>query len=153
MKKQQSSSSGAAGVSNDGEAGGAHAAAAAATTGQVLKGLACSTGTGVPVRGACRVCRTLADATEVRPGEVLVVQSTGPAWTSLFAYVGAVVMETGGTLSHGAVVAREYEVPAVSGIANATALLRTGQIVEVDGNDGVVRVLLGGSAAAAASAE
>ncbi len=55
-------------------------------------------------------------------------------------------METGGTLSHGAVVAREYEVPAVSGIANATALLRTGQLVEVDGNDGVVRVLAAAAA-------
>ena len=65
------------------------------------------------------------------------LRAVGPAWTSLFAYIGAVVMETGGTLSHGAVVAREFEVPAVSQVQNARAVLRTGQLVEVDGNDGI----------------
>ena len=67
--------------------------------------------------------------------------SIGPAWTPLFAYIGAVVMQTGGTLSHGAVVAREFEVPAVSNIRGVTESLQTGQMVEVDGNEGTVTVL------------
>jgi len=65
----------------------------------------------------------------------------GPAWTPLFNSIGAVIMEHGGTLSHGAVVAREFEVPAVSRINGATTTLQTGQVVEVDGSEGTVRVL------------
>jgi pyruvate,water dikinase len=75
------------------------------------------------------------------PGEVLVAASTDPGWTPLFLLAGALVMEVGGVVSHGAVVAREYGIPAVAGIADATTRLRTGQRVRVDGGNGRVTLL------------
>jgi pyruvate,water dikinase len=72
------------------------------------------------------------------PGEVLVAPATDPAWTPLFLSAGALVMEVGGTMSHGSVVAREYGIPAVVGVAGATQQLRTGQRVRVDGENGLV---------------
>jgi pyruvate,water dikinase len=77
----------------------------------------------------------------LQPGEVLVAASTDPGWTPLFLVAGALVMEVGGTVSHGAVVAREYGLPAVADIPGASDRLRTGQWVRVDGNDGSVTVL------------
>lgn len=78
---------------------------------------------------------------ELRPGEVLVAATTDPGWTSLFLLAGALVMEVGGVVSHGAVVAREYGLPAVAAVADATSRLRTGQRIRVDGGDGTVTVL------------
>jgi phosphohistidine swiveling domain-containing protein len=75
----------------------------------------------------------------VEPGEILVVPSTDPGWTPLFLTAGALVMEMGGPNSHGAVVAREYGIPAVVGVADATTRIRTGQRVTVDGAAGLVR--------------
>ncbi|MCK2213670.1 PEP-utilizing enzyme [Actinomadura sp. ATCC 31491] len=77
----------------------------------------------------------------LRPGEVLVAPSTDPGWTPLFLLAGALVMEVGGVISHGSVVAREYGIPAVAGIQDATSRLRTGQRVRVDGENGVVTLL------------
>jgi phosphohistidine swiveling domain-containing protein len=78
---------------------------------------------------------------ELCPGEVLVAASTDPGWTPLFLLAGALVMEVGGVVSHGAVVAREYGIPAVAGIADSTVRLRTGQRVRVDGGSGTVTLL------------
>ncbi len=75
------------------------------------------------------------------PGEILVTKFTDPGWTPLFINAGAVVLEVGGALTHGAVVAREYGIPAVVGVRNATSELRTGQRIRVDGNRGIVEVL------------
>ncbi|MCU1520305.1 MAG: pyruvate kinase [Arthrobacter sp.] len=75
---------------------------------------------------------------QLDPGEILVAPSTDPGWTPLFLTAGAVVMEMGGVISHGAVVAREYGIPAVVGVPDATTLLRTGQTVTVDGAAGTV---------------
>jgi pyruvate,water dikinase len=75
---------------------------------------------------------------ELDPGEILVAPSTDPGWTPLFMTAGAVVMEMGGVISHGAVVAREYGIPAVVGVPDATTRLRTGQTVTVDGVSGTV---------------
>jgi pyruvate,water dikinase len=75
------------------------------------------------------------------PGEVLVAASTDPAWTPLFLSAGALVMELGGVLSHGSVVAREYGIPAVVGVPEATRRLQTGQRVRVDGESGQVVLL------------
>lgn len=75
----------------------------------------------------------------LEPGEILVAPSTDPGWTPLFLTAGALVMEMGGVISHGAVVAREYGIPAVVGVADATTRLRTGQYVTVDGASGTVR--------------
>jgi pyruvate,water dikinase len=76
----------------------------------------------------------------LEPGEVLVAPSTDPGWTPLFLTAGALVMEMGGANSHGAVVAREYGIPAVVGVAGATSHIGTGMRLTVDGAAGVVRV-------------
>ena len=104
----------------------------------MLRGRAVSPGV---VRGRARVVRTLAEADRLQPGEVLVAEGTQPPWTPLFTIARAVVTETGGILSHTAVVAREYGLPAVVGVENATTLLRDGQMLEVDGNRGTVMIL------------
>lgn len=75
---------------------------------------------------------------KLEPGEVLVAPGTDPAWTPLFLSAGALVMEIGGMMSHGSVVAREYGIPAVVGVAGATQRLKTGQRVRVDGEAGQV---------------
>jgi pyruvate,water dikinase len=75
---------------------------------------------------------------KLEPGEVLVAPGTDPAWTPLFLSAGALVMEIGGMISHGSVVAREYGIPAVVGVAGATQQLHTGQRVRVDGDNGQV---------------
>jgi rifampicin phosphotransferase len=74
----------------------------------------------------------------LEPGEILVAPSTDPGWTPLFMTAGALVMEMGGVISHGAVVAREFGIPAVVGVPDATTRLRTGQTVTVDGAAGTV---------------
>ena len=77
----------------------------------------------------------------LRAGEILVAETTAPPWTPLFAIAAAVVTDTGGVLSHCAVVAREYAIPAVVGTVNATAAIRDGDLVEVDGDAGTVRIV------------
>jgi pyruvate,water dikinase len=74
----------------------------------------------------------------LEPGEILVAPSTDPGWTPLFLTAGGLVMEMGGPNSHGAVVAREYGIPAVVGVPDATIRLRTGQRITVDGAAGTV---------------
>jgi phosphohistidine swiveling domain-containing protein len=92
-------------------------------------------------RGVAKVVRSLAEAEKLAPGDILIAETTAPAWTPLFATVAAVVTDTGGILSHSAVVAREYRIPAVVGTLNATDTFRDGQRVEVDGDKGIVRIL------------
>ena len=74
-------------------------------------------------------------------GEILVCPATDPAWTPLFLSAGGLVMEVGGMMTHGSVVAREYGIPAVVGVVGCTARLKNGQRVRVDGSSGVVTVL------------
>jgi len=105
---------------------------------EVLKGHAGSPGV---VRGVARVAHSLSEAQGVRRGEILVVTMTAPSWTPLFGTVAAVVTDTGGVLSHSAVVAREYGIPAVVGTLRATAVIRDGQLIEVDGSAGTVRLV------------
>jgi len=78
---------------------------------------------------------------ELEPGEILVCTATDPAWTSLFPIVGALVLEMGGMLQHGAIVSREYGLPAVVGVSNATKIFRNGQFIEVNGSNGKIRIL------------
>ena len=99
-----------------------------------LVGTPASAGT---VTGIVRVVLDPADA-HLEPGEILVAPSTDPGWTPLFLTAGGLVMEMGGSNSHGAVVAREYGIPAVVGVPDATGRLRTGQTVTVDGAAGTV---------------
>jgi pyruvate,water dikinase len=76
----------------------------------------------------------------LEPGEILVAPSTDPGWTPLFLTAGGLVMEMGGSNSHGAVVAREYGIPAVVGVPEATHKIETGQLITVDGAAGLVTV-------------
>jgi phosphoenolpyruvate synthase/pyruvate phosphate dikinase len=100
-----------------------------------LLGVAISPGL---IRGPVKVLNT-PDEKPVLPGDVLVARATDPGWTPLFLNAGAIVLEVGGMLQHGALVAREYGKPCVAGIENATSILRDGQAVEIDGSNGVVR--------------
>jgi pyruvate,water dikinase len=104
-----------------------------------VKGLPGSAGV---ARGTARVIHSLAEAGKLQPGDVLVTVSTEPPWTPLFATASAVVTDSGGVLSHSAVVAREYRIPAVVGTGNATTTFKDGQLIEVDGNAGTVRVVV-----------
>jgi pyruvate,water dikinase len=88
-------------------------------------------------RGTAHVIRSPVGA-RLEPGEVLVAPSTDPGWTPLFLTAGALVMEMGGMMSHGAVVAREYGIPAVVGVPDATGRIATGDQVTVDGSAGTV---------------
>jgi rifampicin phosphotransferase len=76
----------------------------------------------------------------LEPGEILVAPSTDPGWTPLFLTAGGLVMEMGGMMSHGAVVAREYGIPAVVGVPGATERIKTGATITVDGSAGVVSI-------------
>lgn len=93
------------------------------------------------VRGTARVILSLAEAGRLQPGEILVTTSTQPAWTPLFATAAAVVTDSGGVLSHCAVVAREYCIPAVVGTGRATSAIRDGQTIEVDGSAGLIKLI------------
>src|SRR5437763_7145310 len=86
--------------------------------------------------------RVILDPTgaKLEPGEILVAPSTDPGWTPLFLTAGGLVMEMGGPMSHGSVVAREYGIPAVVGVLRATQRITTGQQITVDGSGGVVLV-------------
>jgi len=107
----------------------------AADTQQRLQGRAVSAGLG---RGRAIVLFEPSELSQVQAGDVLVARSVDPAWTAVFGLLAGLVTEHGGQLSHAAIVAREYGLPAVAGIAGATHLLRTGETVIVDGLSGVV---------------
>ncbi len=77
----------------------------------------------------------------LQPGEILVCPATDPAWTPLFLAAGGLVMEVGGLMTHGSIVAREYGIPAVVGVGDATSLIKTGQRIMVDGEKGTVTIL------------
>ena len=104
----------------------------------VIRGHAGSPGR---ITGRARVVRALSDAGKLQPGEVLVAETTAPPWTPLFGTACAVVTDTGGILSHCAVVAREYGIPAVVGAVVATSRIRDGQLLQIDGDAGTIRLL------------
>ena len=102
------------------------------------------TGIGVSAGIATGQARVLLTPADIRPSDrnyILVCPSTDPAWTPLFLHAAGLVMERGGLLSHGAVVAREYSVPAVANIPNATRRIADGQMLRVDGNQGTISIL------------
>jgi pyruvate,water dikinase len=89
-------------------------------------------------RGVARVARSASELTRVQIGEILVAPSTDPAWTPVFTRIAGLVVARGGMLSHSAVVAREYRVPAVAGIEKIVDEVRDGEVIEVDGTEGIV---------------
>ena len=102
-----------------------------------LVGLPVSAGT---IEGRARVIRDLAEA-DLEPGDILVTAHTDPSWTPVFVAITGLVTEVGGLMTHGAVIAREYGVPAVVGVEHATRLIRNGQRIRVHGTDGYVEIL------------
>ena len=104
-------------------------------------GLSGAAASGGVAEGSARIVADASDFGRLRPGDVLVATTTTPAWTPLFRGIAALVTETGGILSHAAVVAREYGLPAVVGVRGATRTLVDGQRVRVDGDQGVVTAL------------
>lgn len=106
--------------------------------GDDLRGVGASPG---HAEGGARIILDPAGFGQLRPGEVLIAPATGPAWTPLFRTAAAVVTETGATMSHAAIVAREYSLPCVVAIPGVTNALRNGERVLVDGSTGIVRRL------------
>ena len=102
-----------------------------------LVGLAVSAGT---VEGRARVIGDLAEA-DLAPGDILVTAYTDPSWSPLFVTIGGLVTEVGGLMTHGAVIAREYGLPAVVGVEHASEVIRDGQRIRVHGTEGYVEVL------------
>jgi pyruvate,water dikinase len=99
--------------------------------------------TGVPaspgrVTGICRVILGPETFDTLQPGEILIAPATTPAWTPLFHLAGAIVTDVGGPLSHGSIVAREFRIPAVLGTESATRRLKSGMVVTVDGDLGLI---------------
>ncbi|BDE15949.1 MULTISPECIES: PEP/pyruvate-binding domain-containing protein [Mycobacterium] len=103
-----------------------------------ITGLGVSRGS---ARGRTRCVEELADLGDVRPGEVLVAKTIDPGWTSVFPMLAGLITESGGMLSHGAILAREYHLPTVTAVPAATSTLPTGTLVDVDGTAGVVKVV------------
>lgn len=103
--------------------------------GDRIEGWAASPGV---ARGRVRVLSSLADGAKLEPGDILVARSTDPSWTPLFLIAGGIILEEGGPLSHAAIVAREFGLPAVLNVTGAMRHLAEGSEVEVDGTAGVV---------------
>jgi pyruvate,water dikinase len=106
--------------------------------GRELSGTAASPGV---VEGVARVVKTVKEISDVREGEILVCSITSPAWASIFSKITAAVTDIGGVMSHAAIVCREYGLPAVVGTGRATAQIRTGQTIRVDGSAGTVTIV------------
>jgi len=113
-------------------------AATAAGDGAEIHGYAASPGV---VEGVARVLRSVNDIGQIRDGEILVCPVTAPSWAPVFGKIKAAVSDIGGTMSHAAIVAREYGMPAVVGTGHATKRIKTGQRVRVDGDRGIVSVV------------
>jgi pyruvate,water dikinase len=103
----------------------------------IIMGVAASPGT---AQGTVKVVRTLVEASKLQQGDIMVCEMTVPTWVPLFATVRAVVADSGGILSHCAIVAREFGLPAVVGTHVGTVVLRDGMTITVDGGRGLVRI-------------
>ena len=90
------------------------------------------------VQGNVCVVRSIDEAKNLREGDILVVSTLDPGWTSLLIKARGIVMELGGMLSHGAVIAREYGVPAVAAVAQACSQFHSGEEIAIDGKEGRV---------------
>ncbi|MFZ0449860.1 MAG: PEP-utilizing enzyme [Desulfatiglandaceae bacterium] len=103
-----------------------------------IKGFASSAGT---AEGPARVLKLLKEIVDLQPGEIIVCPSTNPSWAPVFTKIKGAVTDIGGLTSHAAIVCREYGVPSVTGTGVATALIKTGDIIRVDGDTGKVTIV------------
>ena len=92
------------------------------------------------IEGRARVILNIEDA-NLEDGDILVTSYTDPSWTPLFVSIKGLVTEVGGLMTHGAVIAREYGLPAVVGVENATKLIKDGQRIRVHGTEGFIEIL------------
>lgn len=105
---------------------------------ETLVGLAASSG---KARGRAQVLHGAEQLHLLQPGDVLVCEATSPNWTPAFAKIAACVCDGGGSLTHASIVSREYRIPCVVGLSRATSAIKSGDLVEVDGTKGIVRIL------------
>ena len=111
---------------------------AATTEGERLDGIAGSPGL---VEGTARVILDVEQLADVKDGEILVAPFTQASWTPVFARIAAAVTDAGGVMCHAAIVAREYNLPAVLGTGSATKRIATGDLIRVDADNGTVTIL------------
>jgi pyruvate, water dikinase len=103
-----------------------------------IKGFAASSGV---VEGPARIVKSVEEISRLKQGDILVCQITNPTWAPIFQTIVAAVSDIGGSMSHAAIVAREYGLPAVVGTGNATSRIKDGQRIRVDGGRGIVTIL------------
>jgi pyruvate,water dikinase len=111
---------------------------AGATDARELRGIAASPGAAV---GAARVVYDVRELSRVKDGEILITRQTDPSWTTVFSRISGLVLETGGVLSHGTSLCREYGLPCVTAVENATMRIGDGRPIELVGDEGVIRLL------------
>ncbi|MCK5197628.1 MAG: phosphoenolpyruvate synthase, partial [Spirochaetales bacterium] len=102
-----------------------------------LPGIAVSAGV---IEGRAKVVSSFEEA-ELEDGDILVTQFTDPSWTPLFVSIKGLVTEVGGLITHGAIIAREYGLPAVVSVEGATKLIKDGQMIRVNGTEGYIEIL------------
>ena len=105
---------------------------------EILKGFGVSPGTAT---GKARVILRADTDEQLLAGEILIAPFTDPGWTPYFVPAAAIVMDEGGVISHGSIIAREYGIPAVVNVGSGTKIIKTGQTIQVDGNSGIVKIL------------
>jgi phosphoenolpyruvate synthase/pyruvate phosphate dikinase len=105
---------------------------------ETVTGIAASPGV---VEGTARVVLSVDEFDHVKQGDIMVCQMTNPAWTPLFALISGIVTDAGGTVSHPAVMAREFGIPAVIGCSVGTTRIKSGDRIRVNGSTGVVELL------------
>jgi pyruvate,water dikinase len=103
-----------------------------------LKGFAACRGV---AEGPARIVKSVDEISRLQKGDILVCQVTNPTWAPIFGKIAAAVSDIGGSMSHAAIVAREYGLPAVVGTGNGTSRIKDGQRIRVDGGRGIVTIL------------
>jgi len=109
-----------------------------AEPGKELQGIPVSTGV---VRGPAKVLQSAEELHRLEPGDILVCEATSPSWTPAFGTIAACACDSGGTLTHASIVSREYRIPCVVGLGVATTVIAEGDVIEVDGSKGMVRIV------------
>ena len=105
---------------------------------KLLNGIACSNGL---VEGVAYIAHSVIDAEKMPEGMIMVTKFTDPAWTVYFSKITGLITETGGMLSHGAIISREYGIPAILAVPDALKLIKTGDKLRINGSDGSVEIL------------
>ena len=105
---------------------------------KIFKGVSASLGKAI---GPAKIIKSFEDSDKLKEGDIMVCISTNPSWTPLFGIVSAIISETGGTLSHTAVVAREYNIPTILEVENSTDLISDNDLIEVDADKGIITII------------